>query len=85
MWKFVQCGKYFRSHAVPPYTNFTVFAVYKIVHFIGIEPSGLLRHWLHWLLLNRVEPSGLLQHWLLLNRIEPSGLLQHWLQGPNVG
>jgi hypothetical protein len=22
--KFVQCGKYFRSHAVPPYTSFTV-------------------------------------------------------------
>jgi hypothetical protein len=25
MRKFVQCGKYFRSHAVPPYTSFTVF------------------------------------------------------------
>jgi hypothetical protein len=24
MRKFVQCGKYFRSHAVPPYTSFTV-------------------------------------------------------------
>jgi hypothetical protein len=23
--KFVHCGKYFRSHAVPPYTRFTVF------------------------------------------------------------
>jgi hypothetical protein len=23
--KFVQCGKYFRSHAVPPYTSFTVY------------------------------------------------------------
>jgi hypothetical protein len=26
MRKFVQCGKYFRSHAVPPYTSFTVLA-----------------------------------------------------------
>jgi hypothetical protein len=25
MQKFVQCGKYFRSHAVPPYTSFTVY------------------------------------------------------------
>jgi hypothetical protein len=24
MRKLVQCGKYFRSHAVPPYTSFTV-------------------------------------------------------------
>jgi hypothetical protein len=24
MRKFVQCGKYFRPHAVPPYTSFTV-------------------------------------------------------------
>jgi hypothetical protein len=28
MRKFVQCGKYFRSHAVPPYTSFTVY-IYK--------------------------------------------------------
>jgi hypothetical protein len=26
MRKFVQCGKYFRSHAVPPYTRFTVLS-----------------------------------------------------------
>jgi hypothetical protein len=25
MRKFVQCGKYFRSQAVPPYTSFTVY------------------------------------------------------------
>jgi hypothetical protein len=24
MRKFVQCEKYFRSHAVPPYTSFTI-------------------------------------------------------------
>jgi hypothetical protein len=24
MRKLVQCGKYFQSHAVPPYTSFTV-------------------------------------------------------------
>jgi hypothetical protein len=29
--KFVQCGKYFRSHAVPPYTSFTVYMVYNII------------------------------------------------------
>jgi hypothetical protein len=29
MRKFVQCGKYFRSHAVPPYTSFTVFFILK--------------------------------------------------------
>jgi hypothetical protein len=32
MRKFVQCGKYFLSHAVPPYTSFTVFGVeYDVV------------------------------------------------------
>jgi hypothetical protein len=25
MRKLVQCGKYFRSRAVPPYTSFTVY------------------------------------------------------------
>jgi hypothetical protein len=28
MRKLVQCGQYFRSRAVPPYTSFTVFCVH---------------------------------------------------------
>jgi hypothetical protein len=34
MRKFVQCGKYFRSHAVPPYTSFTVH-----------RPNGWIENW----------------------------------------
>jgi hypothetical protein len=40
MRKFVQCGKYFRSHAVPPYTSFTVLGQHviegniSIIHFL---------------------------------------------------
>jgi hypothetical protein len=35
--KFVQCGKYFRSHAVPPYTSFTVLGLntYWLVTYLG--------------------------------------------------
>jgi hypothetical protein len=30
MRKFVKCGKYFRSHAVPPYTSFTVYRIFLL-------------------------------------------------------
>jgi hypothetical protein len=29
--KFAQCGKYFRSHAVPHYTSFTVYNLYVYI------------------------------------------------------
>jgi hypothetical protein len=49
MRKFVQCGKCLRSHAVPPYTSFTVYChgwegnvTYKYVGF-GVD-SGFIVH-----------------------------------------
>jgi hypothetical protein len=43
MRKFVQCGKYFRSHAVPPYTSFTVY-IYIYNHTTQI-----------WILQNKIK------------------------------
>jgi hypothetical protein len=39
MRKLVQCGKYFRSHAVPPYTSFTVFAFCHISKWFVCQMS----------------------------------------------
>jgi hypothetical protein len=39
MRKLVQCGKYFRSHAVPPYTSFTVHQIATRIP-LGIQGHG---------------------------------------------
>jgi hypothetical protein len=44
--KFVQCGKYFRSHAVPPYTSFTVIVPVPAVRTSHVELYFLPRIYL---------------------------------------
>jgi hypothetical protein len=43
MRKLVQCGKYFRSRAVPPYTSFTVYIYYWSQKWDDFNFRGLAR------------------------------------------
>jgi hypothetical protein len=47
MRKFAQCGKYFRSHAVPPYTSFTDVQFYgngaSVTTLVTVVPASQVK------------------------------------------